>query len=256
MNSQTRFVIIASQRSGSVMLERALASHPEISCTGEVLLGLAGPTAVEAPQVLRRKRLLRLSYSKLMSGAVFRPSKVLTSSLCDGSARAVGCRLMYNQLDPRVIRFLRKQSDIRIIHLERRDRFAQYVSRVKMRERQANLGAGSAHVARSVPLQPIEIDPRAAVIAMSKVEAGRIRFLTALAERVDFTLVYEDLARPGGEIDEGGLDAIQELLGVNPTRLEFSTARTSTTPLPQIVANYGYVAGLLEGSAYGSGHSS
>ncbi|MEL7336087.1 MAG: hypothetical protein AAFN70_07815, partial [Planctomycetota bacterium] len=97
--SQTKCMILTSQRSGSVFLQKYLNSHPDICCHGEILLGLGGPCGSVPPRFLDRNRRARLAWAWLFSGAAFFPERVVERTL-DSSpeSAAIAFRGMYNQL--------------------------------------------------------------------------------------------------------------------------------------------------------------
>ena len=155
------FLILRSQRARTVYLQELISSHPDAHCYGEVLLGMDGPAAVGFPGPLARQRLLRHAWQHVLSGSALRPQRVLRRAVDSPETGVAGVRVMYNQVNRRVMRFMEDPS-VSVIHVRRANILQQYVSLTQMRERQRTLGASSAHSRAPVTFAPTIVKPQLA----------------------------------------------------------------------------------------------
>lgn len=161
-----KFVIIGSQRTGSTLLRMKLNSLLSIRCHGEVFLGKYN-AADGFKNFLYNSKFFRFYFTILTNklGKYLVPKFVLSNILFDfldylfndvrcsdafqdfadshkfltnvnfNSQEAVGFKLMYDQLKnfPSIENYLKK-NEVKIIHLVRRNKLDQYVSKLKMRK--------------------------------------------------------------------------------------------------------------------------
>ena len=255
------FIILTSQRSGSVYLQKYLHSHPDVRCHGEILLGLGGPCEVRPPAFLNRYRRMRLTYAWVFSGAALRPNHVIDRTWADGQdaetdgqdAGAVGFRVMYNQLNrDSVVRHLCDRDDLRVVHLIRRNFVRQYVSRKQMHDRYRSLGTGSAHTDKPVRPTPVAIPPRRAVAEINALRESRRRLETNFADagRPLMKLVYEDLLS-AGTVGASDRREVCSFLGVDDAEMSSNLVKMNPAPLSELVSNYDAFADAIRSAGWG-----
>lgn len=246
VDNSTRFVVLGSQRSGTVFIESLISSHPEAHCWGEILLGMDGPTAVDYPAVLHQQRILRHAWQQVMSGSALRPAKVIRMSFMEPSVPAVGFRLMYNQARWRERRAV-VEMRARVIHIRRDNSLRQYVSLTQMRRRQRELGAHSAHARDGVRFPAVHVDPGRALRFVQSQERLKKSFAALFSEQTVLELSYEsDILGVGAEsqlVAHRHLAAsIVDVLNLSPHEMTAKTSATGGLTLSASVSNYGELA--------------
>jgi hypothetical protein len=117
-----RFLIVAAGRTGSTRLRLLLDSHPMVRCHGEVY-GENLTTLAEA---------VGLSQEVLQSERAEAPSAFLARRVFDpGGARAVGCKILYHQLEtgwPGLLDTVVADRGVHVIHLIRRNGIKRFLS--------------------------------------------------------------------------------------------------------------------------------
>lgn len=254
----TKFVVLGSQRSGTVLLEDLLNSHPDAHCWGEVLLGMAGPTAAGYPAVLRRRRTLRHAWQYVFSGSATNPAGVLAKAFATPDVAAVGVRIMYNQLRARELRAVNRP-DIDVVHVMRANTLRQFVSLNQMHSRQAELGPRTAHSTVRTTFAPVTLDADRALAFVRRREAEQRRFAALFARQTVLTLCYECdvLGRPQPPCSathdassESLSDRLTAALHLAPRQLGSALQKTGSDELRDSVSNYAEVARAFEATGY------
>lgn len=127
----SKFIISCAARSGSTMLVHLLRSHPEVVCHGEVF----EPSRIgqlDGNYALRR-RLDPANEGRLMAYRSIRPDAFLYDVVFDTQGhRAVGFKFKSDEaFDPAyrdIADLIYRDTDIKILHLRRRNILDQYVS--------------------------------------------------------------------------------------------------------------------------------
>jgi LPS sulfotransferase NodH len=251
--TQTKCMILTSQRSGSVFLQKYLQSHPEICCHGEVLLGLGGPAGCEPPSILNRHRRARLAWAWVFSGAAIFPNRVIDRTL-DSSPEsgAVAFRGMYNQLQRKsIVDHLLRVQGLKIIHLMRDNLLRQYVSRKQMHHRYNLHGKGSAHTSKPIKLKAISICPSAAIAEMTFMARSREKLHQAFEDNGNeiLTLHYEQLL-DGGTVDEADRKQLCEFLSVRDFEMTSDLVKMSKASLEDVVENFDDVKAAVQASEF------
>ncbi len=209
----TKFVILCNARSGSTWLHTLLNSHPQIISKGEILRRTFEKNQIERIQSL--------------NDHVFTPYST--------RIEAVGLKIFYEyQEDEYFKRFfdeLQNDVSIRIIHLIRKDKLAQYVS-LKLAETtsQWNLVRSNEINARS----RIRID-RGEFNAYQSKSADKQDELTRLfANHKVLNISYENLCE---SLDEN-LERIQLFLEVKPLKLFSLLKKQSIAPINDQIENW------------------
>ncbi|MCP3935812.1 MAG: hypothetical protein GY708_10615 [Actinomycetia bacterium] len=247
--TSTPYVILTTQRAGSVFLQESLSSHPEVHCDGEVLLGLDGFDAHPAPDRLERSRLVSHGWSFVAGGGLLAPNRRLGRLYSSGLAPVIGCRVMYNQVQARTLRWVRR-NDVRVVHLSRGNLLRQYVSLVAMHRRVRESGRGVAHSRDGRRVAAVEIDLDRATRFMRRRQRSVARFASFTRQAGGLELQFERL------IVDGALapDVQQELahfLGISADFGTSSLTPTGAALLVDSIANYDEIAASLTGSEFG-----
>jgi hypothetical protein len=139
----TQATFLTTQRTGSTFLVTCLNSHPEVCCLGELL---AGSRLFHVPDLLYQSRYRTKAYRYLRSGAWY-PTRMMRRFLDKGriGAMDLGLRpvmafkVMYNQIRlPWTLDFLRKRTEIRVLHLRRNNLLKAYVSNMLLTVKRDN----------------------------------------------------------------------------------------------------------------------
>ncbi len=256
----TRFLILAQARTGSTMLVRALNSHPNVRCFGEVLntardLILYGVQGYDNYDP-RDRELRDRDFKAFLRTRIYTP---------DGEGiSATGFKLLYGQFRdfPGLQDWLTQETSIRVIHLKRRNLLRQLVSlklafttgvwvdNRRSKLSLANLAKAVRHPPRAAAwlgrrLRP----PRPAQQATSRLVAVSAEELfdfivrsNVRAARYDdlfshhnvLTLFYEDMVERRDDV----FAQAQEFLGVKPAPLTIDTRKQNPQPLAELIANY------------------
>lgn len=151
-HTMKRFVILATQRSGSTLLWRTLDQHPNIEAHGEMFLSTL-QRKDSYRTYLRSSSLHFLQHYVMKKRSVDDYLTQLFRSRED--IYAIGFKLMYNHLFGELSRWL-KDHDVSIIHLIRKNLLKAILSRETARER--NLYHAAA--GKRIPQVKITLDPQ------------------------------------------------------------------------------------------------
>ena len=230
------FVIVTQPRSGSTLLQRALASHPAVRCEGELFNPDLPPNPDPADFTAR-----------LYGG--------------QDARQAVGFKLIDNQPrlpnseDPdegpwaTVRRSLRRVPGLKVVFLLRPDTLARYVSG---RWAARTLVWHMNHASRDGRVYPFEIDVEAYAAWVGRAWKQWEREQAAWADVPSITVLYDDLDRHF----DATTSRVQTFLGVEPRRLPATATRTATVPLPDLLTNYDELVArhvAIQGAAVGVG---
>lgn len=251
----TRFVLLATQRSGTGYLGTLLSSIPGVRCAAE--LCIAGEAGLQpgnfyaywAERVRQEPAaLLPTSMTPCVGG-------YLERAFADDGERAVGFNVKYNQLNElRMLKSCLRRAGARILHMLRGNVLKAYVSR-EMNVRQAALGRKS-HGTRPVPPRTLELDaarlPGVLDACVAEVDARRREFRTGFDV---LEVGYEEcLSGRGGEDGASPevLARVCAFLGV-PEPVERPTTRlvkTNPDDLRGSIANFDAVREALADTRY------
>ena len=148
-----QFVILTTQRSGSTFLVRALDSHSEIRCYGELFINHSGNINKEDDyryfHYMREKWYRRFLVPLASRSHIkrFLDEKLKANS----GLKTVGFKLMYNQCNGALFDWI-KANDVSVVHLIRENILESLVS-TEIRRR-----TNVAHSNSVVEVSPFEID--------------------------------------------------------------------------------------------------
>ncbi len=223
-----RFVVVSAARSGSTLLRTYLDGHPQLCCHGELLgfrriLGLSMKGLPSWPG--RHSQDLALELLPLRSRD---PVGFLRRVLDDSVDLAVGFKALYQHLDDpqfaEVLDWLIDCTELRVIHLQRRNGLRRYVSYERHRRNRRDPASTG---------QPLTIDPVAARQDLGEVERRRARIDRELAAHPALAVAYEDLLAD----TVAQRRRILSFLGVGDEELAFRT-EPSAEKLRDTIANY------------------
>lgn len=248
--SPSRFVILATQRTGSTWLTDMLDSHPAISSHEELFLPADedrrswGPAYQEffdnyyQRQVKRQWPLTRLFWGVRYLEDLYAPRT---------GTEAIGMKLMYSQLKQRpwllAYMVLRR---VRIVHLVRTNALDVILSGATARARSQYHALASDPVAPSTVNLPAEDLVSELESLQHSVE--RIRLLLRLLPAPSVEVSYEELTRDDGN----AFRPVFGLLGVEPRRLSSRFAKLNRKPKSELIANYAEVERALSGTRFES----
>lgn len=245
MNRSTPFVILGTQRTGTILLMGLLDSHPDIVCLGELLQRKADRVQHSVPRyrLFVRERpvyqLLDFAARKLLVG---RYLDTVSSSF---TSAAVGFKLMLNQAHryPMVLDYI-KQKNYKLVHIERKNLLKTYISRLKAQQTGLYVSERPVdHVQVTVPVELL----KAELSALSE-ENAALRALVIGLGLEHISMTYRQIS---GQDQQSAMQKVLAFLGVSDTAT-LATRSVKLTPddLRQAVSNYDTMAAELAGSAY------
>jgi len=222
-------VIVTSQRTGSTFLARCLDSHPQIRCYLEILVK---SDRHYSPEVRRH------------------PIQFLDSFYARNEAPVMVFKTMYNQLiiDFRLLWYFIKNTDIRVIHLQRDNLLKQHVS--NMLNKQAHYLGRPPHTNRPVPEASVYINPQQAIFRMQMTQWISKLFSYLLRNHLSIELVYEDMI-DGHSLSSGASKKIMCLLDIDYVPMYSDLVKMNPDNLEAIIQNYDQVVRVLRGTKFG-----
>ncbi|MDA7836629.1 sulfotransferase [Salibacteraceae bacterium] len=220
------FVIFGHARSGSSLLVKLLQSHPNVLCFGELFVRSRIGFSVESfdnfnPDLLE----MRDSKPELfLNEYVFSPYKK--------EVHSVGFKLFPEQIDSNEIvwNWLSDNSKLKVIHLERSNRFAAFCSQ-KMAQKTGKYGINDKNQRLN---ETLILDPLECLQYFELREQMEQKGIEFFANHDVLKLDYEDLDH---NIDET-LAKILNFLGVAHTGLKTDKLKQEVRPLTEVVENY------------------
>lgn len=241
------YMITCSARTGSSLLETSLLSHPDIQSHGEVY----DPNRVNS---------LRGRYSALLKDDVQRAALTkyrdanqtafLYKYVFDAQGKkAVGLKLKHEELFlPKfgeTREAIRKDTDIKVIHLRRENLFARFVSwwlAAKV------TGVTEIHSEEKRPeITSVVIPIRDCHMDFDRSAARYDFFRKMYKDHPSLEVTYETLAGPDQKAE---FARVQEFLGVAPQELTSKLRKVVTKDLRQIVENYDELAAHFASTRY------
>lgn len=243
----TRFVVVATQRTGSTWLSDMLDSHPAIAAYEELFLQAEahdrtwGRTdweffhAYYARHATRQWPLARVFWSVRYLEELYAPRP---------GAEAVGLKLMYSQLRayPWLLPYIALRR-VRVVHLVRTNLLDLLLSRRTAEVRRQYHALASDAVDRSaVRLQADQI-----VFQLESLQRSidRIRLILRLLPAPSIEISYEELG-----VGHGGLDDVVRFLNVVPQRLSSRLTKLNQDTKRALIANYDEVERVLRGTRF------
>lgn len=243
----TQAIILTTQRTGSTFLLTCLDSHPDVCCLGELLVG---SRLFRAPDLLYKSRYATKTYRYLRSGAWY-PTRIMRRFLDEGriGSRDLGMRpvmafkVMYNQIRPPwTLDFLRKRTEIRILHLRRNNLLKVYVSNMLLTVKRDNRWQPHA----TVPVAPVSLDISsvAALEYMRRAVAEYEAHERLFSDHPRLHLSYESMI-DGQTLRADVARDVCRFLGVSEHPMKSNLVKVNPERLQDMVANYDEFANAI-----------
>lgn len=238
-------MVLCAARTGSTLLVHLLRSHPSVMCYGE----LFSPGQVTGAAGVHRGR-ARQDPGYLRALTAHRdddPVRFLYKIAFDPQGHdSVGFKVKYDELvlpsHRRLLRALRRDRDIRVVLLRRRNLFERYVSWYTVNEvTHQTLAVGDDEVAEA---PPVSLDPVKVELDMRETTQRQARFAQMFSDHRTFGITYEELH------DESAHGALLEFLGVAPAPLNSPTKKLQRRTMEQAVANFDELKDHFEGTPF------
>ena len=244
-----RFLIVGRTRSGSNLLRGALMSHPRAVALGEIfrryrhdpaasmlMWGLPLFRDCKDNRAFASKDTKRFIETRVFSG--FTPN-----------VDAVGIKFLYpavtNDAADVLLNTLPSLSNLRIIHVRRKNKLRAHLSLIKAGNRRENYrqlqGAGP-----KTPQHKIIIETARMLKAFEEIEHWESRVATSFSKNPLIEVFYEDVA----EHFNAEMTRIQEHLGLKPRTLTPLTQRQENRRLKDQIANYSEVEAALRATPW------
>lgn len=247
VSAPTRFIVLATQRTGSTWLSDMLDSHPAIAAYEELFLAAKAHTRTwgRADREFFHDYYDRRAGRRLPLARVFLSLRYLEELYAPRSAtEAVGLKLMYGQLQahPWLIGYMPARR-VRVVHLVRTNLLDLVLSRAAAEARNQYHALGSDRVDESPVHLPAE--QLASQFETIQRSVDKIRLLLRFLPTPSIEISYEELA--------AGDDALQNVLrflNVAPHRLTSRLAKLNRDTKQALIANYGEVERALRGTRF------
>lgn len=243
----TRFVVLATQRTGSTWLTDMLDSHPAIAAYEELFLQAKahdrtwGRTdweffhAYYARHAVRRWPLASVFWSVRYLEELYAPRP---------GAEAVGLKLMYSQLRayPWLLPYIALRR-VRVVHLVRTNLLDLLLSLKTAEVRRQYHALASDVVDRSA----VSLPANQIVSQLESLQRSidRVRLLLRFLPARSIEISYEELA-----IGHGALDDVVRFLNVAPQRLSSRLTKLNQDTKRALIANYDEVECVLRGTRF------
>lgn len=209
-----KFAVVCSPRSGSTWLHTLLNSHPQIISKGEIVY-----------KFHKLNRAFNLNEHAFSA----RPAPI----------KAVGLKVFYgleNDIYGPALQVLRNDTTIKVIHLVREDKLAQFVS-LKLAKKSREWSHQKPHKAQSIRIDPAQFQ---------EFKDGQMKLQAKIEENFTgrmLTISYEDLI----DNREDTLRLVQDFLGVKQRRLFSALKKQSLIPISDQIENWSDFEGLHKG---------
>jgi LPS sulfotransferase NodH len=242
----TKAIILTTQRSGSTFLQQCLQSHPEIYCVGELLIVGLG---VRLPDAMNRFRTVSKLTRFALSGA-WLPTRLMDRFFAMDEAKAKVFKAMYNHIaNPWTQRYLVTHTDIRILHLRRRNLLKQYVSYLLLGK--PRVKHWQPHATEPIPAAQIVVSPRAAIEYMRRACEQFPRYEGVFSGHSRLGLVYEEMI-DGKSLRAEVADQICDFLQVTRRPMTSKLVKINPERLQEMVKNYEELAAAVRKTEFAS----
>jgi hypothetical protein len=246
-SSPTRFVIVATQRTGSTWLADTLGFHPAIASYEALLM----PAESHSQTWGRTDREFFYAYYAQRAGHgwplartfwCLRYLEELYSPRPETDA--VGMKVMYSQLKtyPWLLGYLALRR-VRVIHLVRTNLLDVVVSDATAQARRQYHALASDFVDRT----PVDLEPQPLVSRLERLQqqVNIVRLLLRLLPTPTIEITYEELTH-----GNGALDHVVRFLGVEPRPLTSRLTKLNRDTKQALIANYADVECALRGTRF------
>ena len=218
----SKFLICCAARTGSTYLVHLLRSNPEVLCHGEVI-DLSGVGALAGSYALLRQESAEFELL-LQKKLIENPERFIYDNIFDGQTRkVVGFKFKTDELfDPRYARYkdiLATDTDIKVIHLVRKNLLDQYISHQVVLKQ---TGVTLLHSDAAAPqIHPFSCDIEHALAYFEDVIQRERLAADFYAKHRSISVSYEGLQ----DQSQNDREVIQLFLGVTVLPLDSSTKK-------------------------------
>ena len=229
-SSYSKFIILCHHRTGSTLLHTYLNSHPNVWSRGE-----------DIGQYLRGNIGREKSPDRFLKEDVF--------GLYNRSIQAVGVKLLYqyrrSAVGYQLINTLCQQSDLKVIHLSRKNLLRVWVSD-KIAERTGRYTTWKPTQYIHPNEKKIYVSPDECIRGLNKMHADKIFFEGSFKGCDTMPLTYEDLTiQP-----MVALAKVQQFLCLKTAKLFSMLLQQNPEPLTQLIVNFEEVKRALAGTRW------
>jgi LPS sulfotransferase NodH len=216
-----RFMIVANARTGSNYLLDGLKTAPAIRTYHEIF----------APHIREMGR----DFEKILSTIYQYESK---------STQMVGFKVFYNHLTDEEWKKLAARTDLKVIHLTRRNRLRTVVSlEIAFKTGRWTQSGNSAGLKE----KRIKLDQSKLLKRLEQIKEGEVATRARFSDRSMLEIVYEELVRsPHNAFATVG--AYLGIDGIDPGKIRLK--RQNPESLAQLIANYDEVESLLKNTGF------
>ena len=231
----TQAIILTTQRTGSTFLVECLASHPQVFCLGEMLVG----GHVRIPDLVYRSRYATKAYRVLTSGAVF-PTRMMERYFARATKPVMAFKAMYNHISlPWTRRYLRDHTGIRILHLRRHNLLKQYVSHELIHVRRDK--HWDPHTTEPIAPTAIAVSSELALNYMRRIRAEYAEHEKMFERHARMQLSYETMI-DGQALQRDLGHKVCEFLGIADQPMHSKLVKMNPVDLRSMVTNYDELA--------------
>jgi tetratricopeptide (TPR) repeat protein len=253
-----KFVLVATQRSGTVFFESVINSHPHIYCYPEILLSLSYQQEWNFYHFWLEK--VKQDESNITHPAMLRNFELYLNHIFNNvpGKKAIGIDIKYDQF-PQILNifYTLKKNDVKIIHLVRKNVLKTYISSVlNWNKRSLNR---LAHSTKEVPSVKVKIKLGNYLVQELERRKNEIAHYRNFFHKNKFKCLeinYEDFFdnsnSESSTIVSPVLNQIYEFLCIKEKRYDLTTDLKKTNPnkLAELIENYDEVAGFLSGTEW------
>lgn len=244
MSQITHYILLASPRTGSNLLNNLLNSHLNILAYGELfdrpLCCLAPGWPLSATKRLLISKLRDLFPFFFINQFILKPRGRLIS--------CVGFKLFYSHViaNQKIIKRLLNSTEFKIIHLQRKNFFNSLVSYEVAKRTNIWVAKTRPALDNANKIFPITIDPISCRGFFEKKELDRSNALKFFKNMPLFDIYYEDLVKD----QDQSIKKICCFLGVPLVPLKTETQKIIIRPNEDIVENYDELKNFFSGTKW------
>lgn len=234
----TRFICVGNPRTGSTLLMRSLNNHSRIIGYGEIVKNIDRYPG-HYHEFGHSESLFQRDPVRFLETRVFGAYPPVVA--------AVGFKVFYHHA-PRdtawgreVWDYLLGQSDLKILHLKRRNLLKTFLSR-----KQAGLTGEYIKYTANGADAPLTLDPDEALVFFEQMRTGEEEYDALLAGRPLIEVIYEEMTKNYA----AEMQRIQAFLGVEPEDIDPGTAKRPGRSLTSQIENYAELKDRFQGSPW------
>ncbi len=253
-----KFVLVATQRSGTVFFESVINRHPHIYCYPEVLLSLSYQSEWNFYNFWLEK--VKQDESNITHPAMLRNFELYLNHIFNSvpGKKAIGIDIKYDQF-PQILNIFHtlKKNDIKIIHLVRKNVLKTYLSSV-LNWNQRSLNR-LAHGRKGVSSVKVKIKPGNYLVQELERRKNEFAHYRNFFHKNKFKCLeinYEDFFdnsnSESSTIVSPVLNQIYEFLCIKEKRYDLTTDLKKTNPnkLAELIENYDEIVDFLSGTEW------